>query len=238
MFLSSRLCSLDHMQQQTDELLARIRHCMMPHGDVACRGTWMRQRGEIRLAPDRPWLPFTAEQWFHGPGIDFRWRAWASFAPLIPVRVVDSFQRGTGALTVSLFGFVPIARLRGPAANKGEALRGLAELPWHPFGFSNQSCLSWEASDAAKLRATFDDSKTQVAAEFEVDGDGRVLGGNALRPRAVGKSVQETPWSGVFAEYRTFDRFRIPTQAEATWHLPQGPFTYWRGKVTDFHLLP
>ena len=98
--------------------------------------------------------------------------------------------------------------------------------------------LSWEESAADRLLATFDEGGIRVAVEFHVDADRRVLGGTApSRPRLVGKSVVDTRWSGCFAEYRTFDGLRVPTLAEVTWHLPEGPFTYWRGRVTEFRVL-
>lgn len=30
---------------------------------------------------------------------------------------------------------------------------------------------------------------------------------------------------------------RVPTSPEVTWHLPEGPFTYWRGRVTVFKVI-
>jgi hypothetical protein len=225
------------MNEKAREVLERIRRYAMPDGEIECRGTFLRQEGEIRLAPDRPWLPFKAEQWFDGASIDFRWKAWAEMGPLLRIRAVDSFEAGRGALTVSAFGVVPIVRSLGPATDKGEALRGLAELPWRPFAFGEAPYLTWEAAGADKIRAIFDDGKTQAVAEFEVDAGGRVLGGAANRPRSEGRSAVETKWSGVFGEYRMFGGMRVPASAEAAWHLPEGQFTYWRGRVTEFMVL-
>ena len=64
---------------------------------------------------------------------------------------------------------------------------------------------------------------------------GRVLGASAPdRPRGLGKTFVETPWGGTFAEYKTFDGLSVPTRAEVAWLLPGGPFTYFRGIVSDF----
>lgn len=54
------------------ELLERVRHCALPGGPLECGGTWLRQVGEMRMAPDRPWLPFEAQEWFEGAGLDLR----------------------------------------------------------------------------------------------------------------------------------------------------------------------
>ena len=222
---------------QPVDLLERIRHCAMPVGAVECRGTWLRQQGEMRFASDRPWMPFKAEQWFRGGSIEFHWQAWVRMAPFIRARVIDSFERGRGRLTALVFGVVPVANSRGPATDKGEAIRGLAELPWRPFAFRETPQLRWETMGADKLRVTFDDGRTRAAVEFEIDDDGTVRGGTSGRARMVGKSLVETGWSGAFRDYEMFDNVRVPTIAEATWHLPEGPFTYWRARVIDFRLL-
>ncbi len=226
------------MRGDVRSLLERVRRFAMPEGADVCRGTWLRQRGEMRLARDGPWMPFEAEQSFEGSGIDFRWQARVRMAPLVRARVVDGFEHGRGALTAKVLGVIPVARSRGPATDVGEALRGVAELPWRPFAFREAPSFTWEAPDPDTLRVTYDDGGTRATLEFEVDGEGRVLGAAASsRPRLVGRAVANTPWSGAFGEYRTFDGLRVPTVAAVTWHLPEGPFTYWRGRVLDFRVL-
>jgi hypothetical protein len=141
-------------------------------------------------------------------------------------------------LAAWVFGFIRIVRSRGPVTDKGEVMRVLSELPWRPFAFGEVQPLAWEALEGDKLRASFNDGTTHAAVIFDVDREGRVLGGvGADRPRLVGKSVVETGWPGTFGEYRMFDGVRIPTVAEAVWHLPDGPSTCWRGHVTEFRVL-
>jgi hypothetical protein len=191
----------------------------------------------MRMGPGRAWLPFKAREWFDAAGVDFRWDASVRMAPFFSPRITDAFQTGRGSLTVSLFGVLPFIRSRGPALDRGEALRGLSELPWRPFAFRTSPVLSWQAAREDQVRASFDDGQTRVTADFDIDADGHVLGVSAIRPRTVGKSLIDTPWSGVFHSYKTFQGVRLPTYAEVSWHLPQGPFTYWRGRVIEFSLL-
>ena len=219
-------------------VIDRVRRFAMPHGAVEGGGTWLRQRGEMRFAPDRPWMPFTAEQSFDGPGIDFRWVARVRMAPMVSASVVDAFENGAGSLVARVFGVIPVARARGPETDAGEALRGLAELPWRPLAFGRRSCLRFDAVSPDRLRAPYDDGKTCAAVEFEVDDDGRVLSVTTpSRPRLIEKVVVNTPWSGTFRDYDEFDGMRVPTAAEVTWHLPEGRFTYWRGRVTEFRVV-
>jgi hypothetical protein len=223
---------------RTEALLERIRHCAMPEGSVECQGTWLRQEGEMRVARGRPWMRFKAEQWFPGTGVDFRWKAWFRMAHIIPIRIVDCFENGRGMLAASVFGFVPVAKFTGSAADRGEVLRGLAELPWRPYAFRQGPHLQWEALPSGNLRVTFDDGQTRASAQFDIDEQGHVLGGMApSRPRMVGKKMVETPWSGFYSEYRQFGNIRVPTVAEVSWELPEGLFTCWRGRVTEFRVM-
>jgi hypothetical protein len=172
------------VNEETRTRLERIRSFAMPDGPVECRGTWLRQRGEMRMDADKPWLPFEAEQQFDGSGIDFRWRAWIRMAHLMPALVVDSFERGHGALTARVFGFIPVASSRGPDTDRGEAMRGLAELPWRPFAFRAGPDFTWEASSADKLRATFHDGKILASVEFR----STPTGGSSPSPPPIGRA--------------------------------------------------
>ena len=222
------------MSAEAERLLERVRRFAMPEGDVEPRDVRFSQQGEMRLAPDARWRPFRAAQWMSGSSIDFRWRAWFWLARFAPVHVVDSFESGAGALSVTAFGLMPVVGGRGPDFDRGEAMRGLAELPWRPFAFGRLANVTWEAAGESRLRLTFDDGRTRASVELEADREGRVVGGSAIRPRAEGKSTVETKWSGSFGDYRGFGRIRVPTSAEVAWLLPDGPFTYWRGRVTEF----
>jgi hypothetical protein len=220
-----------------EAILDRVRRCARVDGVRACRGSFLRQKGEMRLAPDAPWRDFRAQEWFLGSGVTFRWRARLHMAPLLRATVADSFEDGRGMLRVAILG-MPIVRSSGSPCDRGEAMRGLAELPWRPWAFREALPLSWKMVSAGALCGTFDDGHTRASVEFEIDADGHVLGASvAQRPRRLAKSVVSTPWSGVFRDYRKLDGILVPTYAEASWHLETGKFTYWRGHVTEFHLL-
>ncbi len=225
------------MNSKAGEMIGRIRRFAMPEGDVAPRDVELTQRGEIRLSPDAAWRPFRAEQRLAGDAIGFCWRAWVRMAPFAPFRVIDAFENGAGRLSVSAFGALPVARGRGPDLDRGEVQRALAELPWRPFAFGSLPHVAWETADGRTLSATYDDGRIRASVDLEVDDEGRVTGGSALRPRLVGKASVDTTWRGAFRDWRRFGRAQIPTYAEVAWILPEGPFTYWRGRVVSFPAL-
>jgi hypothetical protein len=192
----------------------------------------------MRMSRVDPWLPFKAEQTFSAVGIDFRWKARAHVARWLPATIIDAVESNRGILSVKLFGIFSVARFKGPSLDKGEIIRGLAEMPWRPTGCSEQPNLSWTSTADGLLRATFDDGRIRAAVNFEIDTHGRVVGVNAPdRPRAVGKEIVETPWSGIFAHYEELNGVRVPIRAEVTWHLPEGPFLCWRAQIHEFRLI-
>jgi hypothetical protein len=82
------------MEIDVSKLLERIRKFSMPDGEIRGRQVRLRQVGELRLGPERPWRPFRAHQVFNGSSLDFRWQAWMKLVPLLPTRVVDAFLVG------------------------------------------------------------------------------------------------------------------------------------------------
>jgi hypothetical protein len=84
---------------------------------------WLRQTGEMRAAPKAPWRPFTAEQVIcvHQPG--FAWLARMYVAPLLSADILDCYVDGKGLLEARLFGSLPLARLAGSEASRGELMR-------------------------------------------------------------------------------------------------------------------
>ena len=100
------------MARTAEEMLEGVRRNALPRTAGEGRGTWLRQRGEIRLGSGK-WVPFRAEQRFDAVDLGFRWVAKARMAPLLRATVTDGFEHGRGFFEVRMFGF-PIQRAGGP----------------------------------------------------------------------------------------------------------------------------
>lgn len=119
------------MDDATGGLLERLRRFAMPDGPMQCRGTWLGQAGEIRFAPERPWIAFEMEETFDASGVNFRWTARAHMAPLVRARVVDGFEEGRGYLTARWLGIVPLTRAHffpGQARSSPRAVRRIGAI--------------------------------------------------------------------------------------------------------------
>jgi Family of unknown function (DUF6544) len=195
---------------------------------------WLRQCGKMRVRLRSSWLPFTAEQviGIHQPG--FAWLARMQVAPLASACVLDCYVDGEGLLDARLFGSLPLARAAGPQADKGELMRYLAELAWAPHAMLHNPQLSWRGIDATTVEVSAESQSgaARVRLIFENGDITRVEADD--RPRMVGRRIIPTRWQGRCCDYREVNGYRIPTRAVVNWLLADGPFEYWRARVTAF----
>jgi hypothetical protein len=192
------------------------------------------QIGEMQLKPGR-WMPFRAEQEIAVEVVGFIWRATFRPVPFIPLRVRDWYRAGAAGLDVRLWGLLPVVHARGRQIARGEAIRYLVELPLAPQAMALNTELEWREVDELTAEVTTLAGGERVTALLHFDDAGDVVAASAeARPRTVGKQVVDTPFRGLFGEYREFDGVRLPTTAEVSWLLPDGPFTYFRCRITDW----
>lgn len=192
------------------------------------RGTLMHQTGVMRLAPERDWFPFTAEQTLEASRTEFVWHARFKMAPLVTGVVEDAFEGGHGRLDAKIWGVIPVAHGRGLEIDRGEAQRYLSELAWCPTAFLHNPELNFETTDTRTVRLWVFDERTHVDLLFDDHGD---IHGTRTTTRSRDGQVQ--PWQGRFSAYRDFGGIRAPSHADVWWETPQGEFVYWRGDVTS-----
>jgi hypothetical protein len=179
-------------------------------------GTFRVRRGAKSL-PIRGVQVFTADP----PG--FVWLGSVQMAPGVWIEARDMLADGKGSMRVLLDDTLNLAVEEGAAMDRGAALRVLAEMPWFPTALFDARYVSWSAIDANHARATLRLGGEEVSCIFEFGPDGLPAGALAERPRETGE-VQ--PWGGTYGDYRSVDGLKVPFEAEVTWHLPEGPFTY------------
>ena len=197
---------------------------------------WLRQCGEMRANLRGSWRPFSAEQVIsiHEPA--FAWIARMQAAPLASAHVLDCYMDGKGLLEGRLFGSLQVARAAGAPAAKGELMRYLAELVWAPYAMLHNPKLSWREIDASTFEVSAESpaGSARVRLIFENGDIARIEADD--RPRMVGHRIVPTRWQGRCCDYREMNGCRIPTRAVLSWLLEDGPFEYWRGRVTAFRM--
>jgi hypothetical protein len=181
------------------------------------------------------WKPFSSTQRVISQRPGFDWEARIALLPGLPVRVHDAYIAGEGRLHASLFGLVSVANLRGtPEMAHGELLRWLAEAAWYPTALLPSQGVRWEAIDDSSAKATLKDGDSTATLLFRFNADDMIESMRAeARGRTVAGAVIPTPWEGRWSNYELRDGIHIPIEGEVAWMLPEGPKTYWHGRITS-----
>lgn len=200
------------------------------------RAVRFTQRAEMLLKPGRPWQPLDATQLIAVGEPGFLWQARQAFGPLPKVQVVDAFRGGRGLLRVRLFGLLRVANAEGPAIDRGEALRYLAELPWAPDAILGNPAIAWRERDDGWVEATLDAGGAPVSVRFRFD-----AAGDIVEVRADARETTDDdgnpaayPWQGYFRDYRMVGPRRIPAEGEVGYVRPGGYRAYWQGQITGY----
>jgi hypothetical protein len=193
------------------------------------------QTGEFRTGsgPNAPWKPFTAVQHFSAEPPGFVWDATIRMAPLVPVRVRDSYVGGVGATLAKAAGLLSVADQSGsPAINAGALHRYLAEAAWFPTALLPGRGVTWEAIDDNTACATLSDAGNIVSLDFTFGpGDEIVRASTPARFRDVNGTAVPTPWVCHYRRYAQVAGMRVPMEGEVEWVLPEGPQSYCRLRI-------
>lgn len=212
--------------------VARYFRRTLPEGQHYIRRARLEQRGEFLT--NGSWRPFSATQVFSGAPAGFMWDARISMAPLMPVYVRDSYLNGTGSMQARVLAIYPVVNQSGTAElNAGALMRYLGEAAWFPTTLLPGRGVEWSPVDAHSARATLTDRGLSVTLTFTFTSDGDVAEiYSPDRFREVNGRYEPTPWRVRALGYEQHHGIRIMSPAEVEWILPEGPLTYWRGRIT------
>ena len=222
---------------ETLALLGRMRAFCFPGGEDAARrirAIRTTEKGEMRMSPEAPWVPFTAEQFTDSTGSSFRWDARVHPGKISSAVVTDAYEEGHGRLVVRLGGVLPLQKFTGPDSDKGELQRYFGSIAICPPILLNHPSLDWTAVAPATLRVRDREDRNGSTVDMDIGDDGRPLGCRADRPAMVGKKAVLTPWSASCSDFREWEGLRVPTRLDATWHRAEGLFRYFRTEILSF----
>jgi hypothetical protein len=165
----------------------------------------------------------------------FVWDARMRMAPGVDMLVRDAFLSGEGSMLVRVAGLLPVIDEHDSSEIAAAALqRWLAETAWFPTALLPGQSVTWTAIDDSTARATATSGGTTASLDFHFGADSLLTDVRTdARARAVNGSTTRSPWRGAWSTWRWYGGMRIPMRGEAEWELPAGPFTYWRGSITE-----
>lgn len=221
------------LREPVPETLQRVIAFSGVRPDAAWTRAVFDQEGKMWRSPDAAPMTFTARQWLDVSTVAFSWRARFPMMPLVALHVEDAYQHGEGRLVGRLWGWLRLFAQTGPDADRAQAIRYLSELAWAPAAYRHNERVHWEETAEGLLRASCEVAGTRVHVDYSVDSEGRVVSVRTEdRPRGVDGGSIDTPWVGRFDDWKEMNGLMLPTRGEVAWELPDGAFTYWRGRVT------
>jgi hypothetical protein len=192
----------------------------------------LKQAGTFRLGAERPWMPFTAQEFYTTAPPSLIWNARFKLAGLPLLRARDRYQFGHGHMYGKLAGLFTVFDARGEQLDQATMIRYLNEIMWFPTAFLGEN-IRWEAVDDSSARVTFNDGGKSVSAEVFIDEQGRLTNFTAMRYREIEGEYSLDPWSTPISAYGTFAGLKLPLRGQAVWHLPSGDLPYADLEITD-----
>jgi hypothetical protein len=203
-------------------------------GQPLIRRARIEHQGEFRGGMDAAWGPFHSVQHFTVNRPGFVWDANIRMAPLLNVRVRDSYVQGRGGMLGKLAGLVAVVDEEGSAhINSGSLHRYILESAWFPTAMLPSQGVRWEPINETSARATLSDAGITLSMVVHFAGTGEIVRVEADRIRDVDGEGVPTPFVARVGEYRRIDGMMIPVAGEVEWILPEGRFAFWRGRITD-----
>lgn len=229
-----RPVSLDSMGDLPMPVLGYFRQALTDRQAPICTAT-LQQAGELRTdTVSDNWMAFSATE-IVVPGRGFAWYAHIALPYGAHLRVLDSFDSGTGSGRVSVMTTMSIGEDRdNPQLNSGALHRYLAEAVWFPTALLPQSGVRWSPIDESHALATLTVDDVTVSLEFRFDERHEIE--SVYSPErwgTFGEGYEQRPWKGHFRDYQEVQGMRIPRHGEVGWYTDEELQIVWRGTIED-----
>jgi hypothetical protein len=189
--------------------------------------TW--SESEIKLSPDKEWGRLKTVQF---NSVDPIGRvAYMKFVKM-PVAGRDLYRDGYGEMKGKLLGFFRVIFDNSRETAQSVLITTFCEFLLIP-GYLLSKSVNWEDVDTKTVRGTLTDHGMKVAALFRFNDEGLLTSvETADRYYTEGKNeYKKVKFSAVIESYKRLGDIVIPEKMKAVWHLPDGDYEYFRGKI-------
>lgn len=192
----------------------------------------VKQKADMRLDKDKPWMPVEAEQYFITDEPGFIWKANIKAAPLFHISGRDKYENGKGNMLIKILSLFTVADSKGKEIDQGTLLRYLAETMWFPTAALNEY-ITWEEVDQYNAKVTMTYDEITASGIFTFNDKGQVINFEAERYGEFNGEIRLETWAIPVRNYKEFEGIRIPTKGDVTWKLDTGDFNWFNFEVTE-----
>lgn len=153
------------------------------------------------------------------------------FLGWMPLRVHDVYRDGQGSLNARLLGLIPVANDAGPELDIGELVTFLNDAIMGGPDLLLGPETTWRAVDANRFDVTLTNRGHRVTARVTLDERGAPTDFSTTDRYFIDTTQPDRPpartrWSTPVAGWTTVEGRSVSLGGKATWHFPEGPFTY------------
>src|SRR6056297_864842 len=192
----------------------------------------LKQKGELRTAIGKPWLPMEANQLFVTAQPGFVWDAKIRMAPGIYLNGMDKYSDGKGSMLIKLMSIANLVDAKGPEIDQGTLLRYLAETAWFPTAAISEY-IEWSPIDEKSAMAKMAYGGIEAVGIFEFNEKGQVVAFSAKRFMDKDGEYFLEDWRVVLDGHENIGGFIVPTRVKVIWGMDEGDFEWFRCKVTE-----
>lgn len=186
---------------------------------------------EMKTDPGQPWSPVVFEQYNF---LDQPTRLFLVRMNMrgLPVIGLDSYTNGKGNMLIKVAGLVKVSDVGGEFMDQAELVTLFNDMCLAAPGSLIDPRIEWENIDPLTVKATFTDGPNRVSAWLYFNNSGQLVDfvtDDRSYTTMDGKNMK-VRWSTPVGNYREIGGLVLSTSGEATWHLPEGNYTYGRIK--------
>ena len=154
----------------------------------------------------------------------------------LPVSVLHDFNRNQATMRVRLAGLFNVVNIGGPDLTRTETVTILNDLCFYAPSRLIDPRLTWTEMDDSHARVTFTLGSNTVSAELVFNAAGELVDFVSDDRGMLEKdgSLRILRWTTPLGDYRTFDGWRLASEGDAIWHLPEESFTYGHLRLTHY----
>lgn len=144
----------------------------------------------------------------------------------LPIQGRDTFLSGKGRLLIRPLDLFTVEDWQGEETDISELVTWLNDAVLLAPSMLIHPRTEWTAIDESSFKVGLSDGGHTVSATVVVDAEGAVQNFLTDDRWLVAKTLVRATWSTPISGWRSEDGRRFPAAGEATWLLPDGPFTY------------
>ena len=196
------------------------------------KATW---RGQIRGAPDAPWMRFDAEQHNVYGALPSRFFLMDATRQGLPVDVFHRFEGGAATFRVRLLSLLQLVDAKGPEMDVAETVTLFNDLCLFAPSALIDAPVTWAPVDERTVRARYTRGAHTISATLFFNEAGELVdfsSDDRSQASADGKSFVKARWTTPVRPYRSYGPWRLASGADVRWESPDGGFVYGEFELT------